>query len=333
MIKAVPTNIITGFLGVGKTSTLLHLLKQKPRSERWALLINEFGEVGVDGAIVSGSVNLPSAPNTKDVFIKEVPGGCMCCTAGLPMQVALNQLLALSKPHRLLIEPTGLGHPKEVLQTLSAPHYRDVLEIHNTLTLVDARKLTDNRYTTHPTFNQQIDIADVIVGNKHDLYTEKDKVSLSTYISVRGKEQTPITYASHGAIDISLLKGQSKVVDLINAPKAEHLHHHEHTQAEPQIPQAGFLKIENEGEGFHAVGWRYAPDIVFNRQTLLNWIAQLNVERLKAVVITNDGIFSLNLAEGMLSERELNECLETRIEIIAAETNSEWDAQLAQCKL
>ena len=84
MIKAVPTNIITGFLGVGKTSSLLHLLKQKPANERWAILINEFGEIGIDGSLVNGSRN--KAPNSdasgeKRVFIREVPGGCMCCAA------------------------------------------------------------------------------------------------------------------------------------------------------------------------------------------------------------------------------------------------------------
>ena len=106
MIKAVPTNIITGFLGVGKTSSLLHLLKQKPANERWAILINEFGEIGIDGSLVNGSRNKApnnNASNEKRVFIREVPGGCMCCAAGLPMQIALNQLLAESKPNRLLI--------------------------------------------------------------------------------------------------------------------------------------------------------------------------------------------------------------------------------------
>ena len=114
-IRAVPTNIITGFLGVGKTSTILHLLKSKPNNERWAVLVNEFGEIGIDGALVQGQQT-----EEQGVVIREVPGGCICCAAGLPMQIALNQLLAKAKPDRLLIEPTGLGHPKEVLQVLSS---------------------------------------------------------------------------------------------------------------------------------------------------------------------------------------------------------------------
>ena len=120
-IKAVPTNIVTGFLGAGKTTAIVHLLQHKPKNERWALLVNEFGEIGIDGSLMQGQYT-----EEQGVFIREVPGGCMCCAAGLPMQIALNMLLAKSKPDRLLIEPTGLGHPKEVLEILSNEHYQDV---------------------------------------------------------------------------------------------------------------------------------------------------------------------------------------------------------------
>ena len=160
-LSAIPTNIISGFLGAGNTSAILSLLEAKPEHERWAVLVNEFGEIGIDGGFFEGVHTEQSG-----VFVREVPGGCMCCASGLSMQIALNQLLARARPHRLLIEPTGLGHPREVLEVLSANHYQDVLNIQKNITLVDARKLTDIRYTLHETFNQQIDVADIVVGNK-----------------------------------------------------------------------------------------------------------------------------------------------------------------------
>ena len=168
-IKNVPTNIITGFLGVGKSSAIVHLLQSKPDDERWAILVNEFGEIGVDGALLQGQ-----STEESGVFIREVPGGCMCCAAGVPMQVALNQLLTKSRPDRLLIEPTGLGHPLEVLRVLAEQQYQGVLSIQRIITLVDARQLSDSRYSEHETFKQQIAIADVIVGNKQDLYQQSD---------------------------------------------------------------------------------------------------------------------------------------------------------------
>ena len=119
LVHAVPTNIITGFLGVGKTSTILHLLKNKPGRERWAVLVNEFGEIGIDGSLVEGRHGYE-----QGVVVREVPGGCMCCAAGLPMQVALNQLLVKARPDRLLIEPTGSGQPKDCL-LYTSPSPRD----------------------------------------------------------------------------------------------------------------------------------------------------------------------------------------------------------------
>ncbi|MGB2270331.1 MAG: CobW family GTP-binding protein, partial [Cycloclasticus pugetii] len=203
-IQAVPTNIITGFLGVGKTSAILHLLKCKPNDERWAVLINEFGEIGVDGSVVAGQHS-----TDEGIFIREVPGGCMCCAAGLPMQTALNQLLAKAKPDHLLIEPTGLGHPKEVLQALSMEYYQEVLCLQKTITLVDARNLSDSRYTQHETFNQQIAIADTVVGNKLDLYQDTDKANLIAYVKQRGQTNTRVIFIQHGEIPFSALQGST----------------------------------------------------------------------------------------------------------------------------
>ncbi len=100
--RPIPTNLILGgFLGVGKTTAILDLLRQKPEGgETWAVLVNEFGEVGIDGAILE---------TEGGAVVREVPGGCMCCVAGgLPMQIGLNQLIARAKPDRLLIEPRAL---------------------------------------------------------------------------------------------------------------------------------------------------------------------------------------------------------------------------------
>ena len=69
----IPVNVITGFLGVGKTSAILKLLEQKPADEHWAILVNEFGEIGVDRGLVQGQL----APR-NDIMVFEVPGGCMC---------------------------------------------------------------------------------------------------------------------------------------------------------------------------------------------------------------------------------------------------------------
>ena len=325
-ILAVPTNIITGFLGVGKTSAILSLIKNKPEGERWAVLVNEFGEVGVDGSLVKGQQKAG-----QQLFIREVPGGCMCCAAGLPMQIALNQLLLEAKPDRLLIEPTGLGHPKEVLQVLSSDHYREVLSLQKNITLVDARKLSDTRYTEHETFNQQIAIADTVVGNKLDLYQKGDSEKLQAYVAKIGRPNAKVIFAEHGVIPLVDFDGET--TPCTHQP---HHHHHDHGHRKPiaseaEMPASGILKATNEGEGFHSVGWRFSANKVFDRKKLLLLLVGQQIERMKAVFITESGIFGYNLTPDGLTEVTLDDCFESRIELVSDVIDHNFEANLLRC--
>ena len=87
----VKTHIISGFLGAGKTTLLQRLLAQKPEGETWAVLMNEFGQIGVDQQLL---------PQSEGYQVKELLGGCLCCTSQLPMQIALSRLIQESKPDR-----------------------------------------------------------------------------------------------------------------------------------------------------------------------------------------------------------------------------------------
>ncbi len=325
-ISAVPTNIITCSLGVGKTSAILHLLKHKPANERWAVLVNEFGEIGVDGSLFQGQHT-----HGQGVFVREVPGGCLCCAASVPMQIALNQLLKRAKPDRVLIEPTGLGHPKEVLQVLSAEHYREILDLQKILTLVDARKLSDERYTKHETFNQQIAIADIVVGNKLDLYQREDNFKLGAYVKQHGSAEARVIFTRNGGITPTHLLGKTSAT-------AEGHHHHNTVEdktllSEASIPECGFIKGINEGEGFYSIGWRFSPNRVFNHEKLFSFLSRISAERVKAVFITEGGMFGYNLTPDALTEVKLDDCIESRIEIISDNVNNEWEAQLMECIL
>lgn len=326
-LLSIPTNIITGFLGVGKTSSILHLLAEKPSNENWAVLVNEFGEIGIDGSLFAGQHS-----EQQGIFIREVPGGCMCCAAGLPMQIALNELLQRANPDRLLIEPTGLGHPKEVLAVLSAESYHKVLDLQKIITLVDARKLSDARYTEHETFNQQIEIADLVVANKSDLYAHEDVPKLEQYLSEKCLDKE-IIVAQNGNLDFELLRGKTR-----SLPAFDHHHHHHHHQHEPEpllsespLPESGYLKAQNQGEGYFSVGWRFSPKHWFDREKLFSFFCGLDVERMKAVFITSSGIFAYNLSEETLSEMELDDCLESRVEIISTELDEQLEEKLFAC--
>ena len=328
-IAAVPTNIITGFLGVGKTSAILHLLKSKPDNERWAILVNEFGEIGIDGALIQGQ-----STEESGVFIREVPGGCMCCTAGVPMQVALNQLLSKSHPDRLLIEPTGLGHPVEVLKVLAEQQYQGVLTIQKIITLVDARQLSNDRYTEHETYIQQIAIADVIVGNKRDLYQQSDYGKLEQFVLQHGLPQVNILATQQGAIDVAYLEGDSKAIaDDTDWHKHDHDHepHNEIRLDSIPMPVDGYVQAINRGEGFQSVGWRFTSNQVFSHAKLFAVLLSLDAERVKGVFNTDEGAFGYNIAGDSIEQSELNNCQESRIEIIATQLSDEWGRQLLEC--
>lgn len=314
--QPVPTNIITGFLGAGKTTAILSLLQQKPAEERWAVLVNEFGEVGIDGGLIASAKS-----SEETLFIGEVPGGCMCCAAGLPMQVALNRLLQKARPTRLLIEPTGLGHPLEVIKTLQKPENAAVLSLQTVITLVDARKIDDRRYTDHEVFRQQLEVADLIVANKTDLYEGDEVGALTRFLDEIGLGSKPVQAVTQGAL----------ALDWLQQPHADGQQEDSHladpvssllvtaTDDASPLTSGEFIRKEQEQVGFFSVGWRIAKDHTFERQRLYLVLAAIEAERTKAVVRTDQGVEGFNMADGMITTVTLDQADESRIEIVSRE--------------
>lgn len=312
MTTPTPTNIITGFLGVGKTTAIQHLLSLKPAHERWAILVNEFGEIGIDGSMLSGSHQ-----EQAGVFIREVPGGCMCCTAGLPMQMALNMLLTRARPDRLLIEPTGLGHPHEVLASLSAPHYQELLSLHATVTLIDARQIREGEFSKHPTFRDQVDVADVIIASKADLYQPDDLPALLNYLSSRGTlSNKPVYPVENGRVELDWLAAATAYTPGDSGDFPAQAADASAEPARPELSEQGYLCMANSGEGFFSRGWIFDSTWVFDATRLHSLLTGFETDRAKGVFVTNEGVAAFNKADGVLKKIELDECLDSRIECI-----------------
>lgn len=321
-LSNIQTNIITGFLGAGKSTAILSLLEQKPDDERWAVLVNEFGEVGIDGGMLAGN-------SDSGIYIREVPGGCMCCAAGLPMQMAMNMLLARAKPTRLIIEPTGLGHPFEVMSVLAADHYQELLDLRSTLTLVDGRKISEPKYTNHPTFNQQLEIADVIVASKADLYAEDTLTQLKDFLSNKGLlEDRPLMTSSGGQLDLVWLEGKARAWQLEPAKLREITE--TDTAAEPELPEEGFVRMSNHGEGYESFGWLFHADFTFNRDAIAGLLKATRAERIKAIIKSDQGNVAFNSAEDSMEQFPLRDLEDSRLEII---TTDEFDADAFETKL
>ncbi|MCE0495960.1 CobW family GTP-binding protein [Vibrio salinus] len=305
MPQKIPANIITGFLGVGKTTAILSLLNNKPENEKWAVLVNEFGEIGIDGAMLSG----------QGAVVKEVPGGCMCCAAGVPTSVAITALLR-QQPDRLIIEPTGLGHPKEIIALLLSAQYSPYIDLKATITLTDPRYLSNEKYLSNQNFQDQLNCADVVIGNKVDLCTAQDIDTFNSWLT----EQTPAKVfhklVRQGQIPPEILELSRRNEEWNEEDK----HHHHHAEEEPQFmlePGKAYTRRENTGQGYYSCGWLFGAEYTFEFDALFSLFQELTAERVKAVVNTDRGCYAFNKANGVLSINELSlDGFESRIEVI-----------------
>ena len=315
MKTLIPTNMITGFLGVGKTTAITHLLKHKPQNEIWSVLVNEFGEIGIDGAMLK-SVN---------AHVREVPGGCICCVAGLPMKIALNMMIATTKPDRILIEPTGLGHPEEIINTLLGEYYDTVLDLRATITLIDPRKLSNSRYTDNANFQDQIAVADVLIANKTDVCGVKDKRAFDALVTQFNPPKQATFWVEQGQLDAAWLNFP-RVNHVLKNPQHHRKNalspHRELYNASVRLPEGEpFVRRENSANGFYSCGWLFQPMIQFNFNELFGWLSGANFLRAKAVMHTNEGVYMFNAENGVLSVNQIpvqsaDEILDSRIEVI-----------------
>ena len=136
MKQKIATHIIVGFLAAGKTTFMTQLLATKKNNETWVVLVNESGK----------SQYAKQQLANNGIIVKELYGGCLCCSAGMPFRVALNQLIKEHKPQRIFIEPAGAGHLANIKKLLKGEFYQPILAIQKTLCLLSHWQLSDQKY-------------------------------------------------------------------------------------------------------------------------------------------------------------------------------------------
>jgi G3E family GTPase len=306
----IPVNIITGFLGVGKTTAIKHILASKPANERWAIIINEFGAVSIDHTAI----------NQQDgLIIKEVAGGCICCTANVPMQVSLTSILRNQKPDRILIEPTGMGHPASILDLLQSKYLKDILEIRATICLVDPRRWADAHVRSHETFQDQINLADVLVANKTDLVGEELTEQFKLWANTLFPPKLLVESVSNAEIAIDWLNIDSFQGRKAQFPQA-HAHEHSHQEEEKtEMPVIGKpIQKLSKGLGMYSCGWIFSPEETFSLPKLRQFFTNLQgIERAKGVFRTGKDWVLVNAVDGEFSVQYIAYRRDSRIELIA----------------
>ena len=326
-VHAVPVSIITGFLGVGKTTAIARLLEHhRPEGERWAVLVNEFGEVGVDGLLLEDAAER-SETRSAPVSIKEVPGGCICCTGGVMFQVALTLLLKEARPDRLIIEPTGIAEPGALLDTLVSS-YEDVLLPRATITLVDPERLLDPKYATHDAFLDQLEAADVLVANKMDRASEEGERAFDRLVAESFPPRLASAKTTQGELDPAWL--DLDPTRLPKAPAQSAGAPAANLATSARLPlilrERDILRFEREENGNQTRTFLFGRAHSFHSERLSAWLKEMaaggelmpdGYERLKGVFNTDRGWASVNGTPEGATSRQSQYRRDSRVEIIA----------------
>lgn len=317
MLQHIPTHVISGTLGAGKTSVLRSLMAQRPHGERWAVLINEFGDIGLDSALLDG--------DQEGVSFTEVAGGCVCCVNGVPFQVALVQLLRKTKPDRLFIEPSGLGHPLQLLEQLRDVPWLDVLAVQPMVLVLDAQKASSDM-ALEPALLAQTGL---VLLNKCDSLTPEQEQHWQQALA-----PLPLLCTRQGQLNYQALPGYQQHAG--QQPLVDNF-----ANASPKLgvmwtdPQQPICSVNQQDNGW-SIGWRWHPSQQFDLLRVQFWLARMPWQRAKCVLHTNAGWLSGNALDGQSIHWQNSEWRkDSRLELIFTEPQDQqlFSAELAACRV
>ena len=287
MLQNIPTHVIAGPLGAGKTSLIRQLMAQRPAGERWAVLINEFGQIGLDAALLTSDAD--------GIALGEVAGGCLCCVNGAPFQIGLGRLLRKAKPDRLFIEPSGLGHPAQLLKQLNEAPWLGVLAVQPCVLVLDAQSLEAGKAL--PAAQQEaLASAGLLLLNKAENLDETDRQKIASQLP-----PVRLIWTQQAQLPLSELPGLAAQavsgVDNLVVPKG--LAQMPAVWSDPTLP----ICLSQAQEGGWSIGWRWHPSQTFDKATHCRLANRALIgKRAKLVIHSADGWVSANA----LDNAELN---------------------------
>lgn len=245
-IEKVPVTIITGFLGSGKTTLVRHLM-QNPQGRRLAVLVNEFGDLGIDGDILKGCADA----NCPEDAIVELTNGCLCCTVADDFVPTITALLDRAQPpEQILIETSGLALPKPLLKAFEWPDLRARITVDGVIAVADAEAVADGRFAPdldaiarqreadssidHDTplgevFEDQVACADIVILNKADLVDPVRLASARDIVLAEAPRRIAVIETSEGRVDPRIVLGIGAAAeDDLDARPTHHEQHDAH---------------------------------------------------------------------------------------------------------
>ncbi|NMZ21325.1 cobalamin biosynthesis protein CobW [Pseudomonas proteolytica] len=315
MLQNIPTHVIAGPLGAGKTSLIKHLLAQRPSNERWAVLINEFGQIGLDAALLT--------QDDDGIALGEVAGGCLCCVNGAPFQVGLGRLLRKAKPDRLFIEPSGLGHPAQLLEQLRQAPWQTVLAVQPCVLVLDAQALAVGRPLPESQ-REALASAGLLVLNKDEGLDAVQRGEIESSLPA-----CEVFWTRQAQLPLARLPGLNAqaraAVDNFETPKG--LGQIPAVWSAPCVP----ICLYQAQAGAWSIGWRWHPSQQFDICKVRQWLESLDWQRAKLVIHSADGWVWANAVDNSTLTWQPSEWRrDSRIELIFSE---QQDAAMLQTAL
>ncbi len=276
LASEVQTHIICGYLGSGKTTLIRHLLPQL--SGRVAVVVNDFGSVGIDADLIKADGQAGA--------VVELPGGCVCCTLQNNLSGQLLKLIETYRPERILIEPSGVAGIEQILKAIAKPSLFNKLGRVEVVAVVEASRLLD--ITKLPTFVQtQIKVASAVVINKTDLLTQATPTASLQRLVAAINPGTRVLDTVHGRVEANALFGLTQISPEADEKENDEQHTHD--------DENGFISFGREYNGlFESVALRQ----------LFNDLAANHfgpVSRAKGLFHTTEGWQLWELASGNVS--------------------------------
>ncbi|MEM8948878.1 MAG: cobalamin biosynthesis protein CobW [Pseudomonadota bacterium] len=246
--QKIPKTVFTGFLGAGKTSLVQNLLRQAA-GRRIALIVNEFGDIGVDRELLLGCGD--DACSDEDIV--ELANGCICCTVADDFVPTMEALLARDPlPDHIVIETSGLALPKPLIKAFNWPEIKNRVTVDGVVAVVDAAAVRDGLFASNPAavdaqraadeqldhespleelFEEQLGTADLVIANKADLVADDDWAIIETRIGEELRPGVQIVRSASATVPIDVLIGQEAAAE--DDLDSRHSHHddgedHEH---------------------------------------------------------------------------------------------------------
>ncbi len=268
----IPATIVTGFLGSGKTTLLRHILDNAD-GRRIAVIVNEFGELGIDGEILKGcGIGCDDEGNEREGALYELANGCMCCTVQEEFFPVMKQLAERrDQIDAVLIETSGLALPKPLVQAFQWPEIANVFTVDAVVTVVDTPAAASGQFAANPAavdelrradpnldhesplhelFEDQLSAADLVVLNKTDLVDAAALAQVQALVREEIPASVKVVQSEQGRLPLDVLLGLSKAAEATIDQRVSHHDHdedHDHDEFDahvidlPAVDQARLL--------------------------------------------------------------------------------------------